>query len=106
MTGNPQEPEKMTVQEVAGRLSALEGWRIADGKLEKEFVFLDFVEAFGFMSRVALHAEKQNHHPEWSNVYKRVRILLSTHELGGISERDFRLATSIDRTYLLNSRTK
>ena len=99
MTGNPQEPGKMSVQEVAGRLSALDGWCIADGKLEKEFVFRDFVEAFGFMSRVALHAEKQNHHPEWCNAYKRVNILLSTHGLGGFRERDFRLAASIDRTY-------
>lgn len=99
MTGTPKDSGKMTAKEIAERVAALEGWRVANGKLEKEFVFRDFVEAFGFMSRVALYAEKQNHHPEWSNVYKRVKILLSTHELGGISGRDFQLAASIEHTY-------
>ncbi len=97
MTANPNPPKKMAAQEVDSRLSTLDQWRVADGKLEKEFVFQDFVEAFGFMAQVALLAEKQNHHPEWSNVYKRVKISLSTHEAGGISERDFRLANSVDQ---------
>ena len=100
MTANQNPDRKMSKQEIAERLAALEGWRLSDGKLEKEFVFRDFVEAFGFMSQVALHAEKQNHHPEWSNVYKRVKISLTTDELGGISARDFRLAAAIEQTYL------
>jgi len=87
----------MTPDEVEGRLSELDQWRVANSNLEKEFVFRDFVEAFGFMSRVALLAERQDHHPQWSNVYKRVKIALSTHEVGGISARDFRLAAAIDR---------
>lgn len=60
MTGTPKDSAKMTEKEVAERIAKLEGWRVADGKLEKEFVFRDFVEAFGFMSRVALHAEKRS----------------------------------------------
>ncbi|MCW8918396.1 MAG: 4a-hydroxytetrahydrobiopterin dehydratase [Gammaproteobacteria bacterium] len=99
MTGKLKEARKMTAREVADRVLALDGWCVTDGKLEKEFVFRDFVEAFGFMSRVALYAEKQDHHPEWSNAYKRVHISLSTHEVGGISERDFRLAVSIEHAY-------
>jgi 4a-hydroxytetrahydrobiopterin dehydratase len=97
MTDNSNPPRKMTAQEVDSRLSTLDQWLVANGKLEKEFIFKNFVEAFGFMAQVALLAEKQNHHPEWSNLYKRVKISLSTHEAGGISARDFRLASSIDQ---------
>jgi 4a-hydroxytetrahydrobiopterin dehydratase len=71
-------------------------WVINDGKLHKSFVFQNFVEAFGFMLRVALHAEAMNHHPEWFNVYKTVTIDLTTHEAGGISELDFQLAAQIE----------
>lgn len=73
------------------------GWEIKQGKLSKEFVFSNFVEAFGFMTKVAIHAEKQNHHPEWSNVYKTVNIQLTTHEVGGMSARDFKLAATMDK---------
>ncbi|HIG78462.1 MAG TPA: 4a-hydroxytetrahydrobiopterin dehydratase [Cycloclasticus sp.] len=73
-----------------------EKWCINDHKLHKTFVFKNFVEAFGFMSKVAIYAEKQNHHPEWFNVYKTVRIDLTTHEAGGISSRDFELALTIE----------
>ena len=103
MTDNPEQTKRMTGQEVDSRLSSLDGWRVVNSKLEKEFTFRDFVTAFGFMSSVALVAERQNHHPEWSNVYKRVTISLSTHEVGGISERDFWLAASVDQ--LLNERS-
>ncbi len=99
MTASPNPEMKMNEEEIAARLAGLDGWSLSDDKLEREFLFRDFVEAFGFMSQVALHAEKQNHHPEWSNVYKRVKIALTTHELGGISERDFELAAAIERTY-------
>lgn len=97
MTDHPEASVKMTEQDVRNRLASLDDWQLVNGKLEKEFVFRDFVDAFGFMVRVALVAEKQDHHPEWSNAYKRVKISLTTHELGGISERDFRLAASIDK---------
>ena len=71
-------------------------WRLVDGKLEKEFKFPNFVAAFAFMTRVALQAEKLDHHPEWFNIYGKVRIQLSTHEAGGISDLDFSLARSIE----------
>ena len=97
MTGNSKGLRKMSTKEVNERLSELSGWHVSDGRLEKEFVFQDFLEAFGFVSKVALLAERQNHHPEWSNVYNRVTVGLNTHEVGGITERDFRLATSIEQ---------
>ena len=72
-------------------------WRIKEGKLHREFTFPDFILAFGFMTKVAMLAEKENHHPEWSNVYNRVVINLTTHEAGGISKRDFELAQEISK---------
>lgn len=72
-------------------------WSAVENGIEKEFRFNDFVEAFGFMSKVALLAEKQGHHPEWFNVYNKVKIRLTTHDLGGVSEHDFRLAEAIDQ---------
>lgn len=73
-------------------------WRMAEGRdaIRREFRFRDFNEAWGFMARVALLAEAQDHHPEWSNVWNRVEILLATHDAGGLSERDLRLARAID----------
>ena len=71
-------------------------WRVVDGKLHKEFVFADFVSAFSFMSGAAIVAEKMNHHPEWFNVYKRVRVELVTHESGGLTRLDFDLAGRLD----------
>ncbi|XP_063047446.1 pterin-4-alpha-carbinolamine dehydratase [Engraulis encrasicolus] len=67
----------------------------------KEFIFKDFNQAFGFMSRVALQAEKMDHHPEWFNVYNKVQITLSTHDCGGLSQRDISLATFIDQASVL-----
>lgn len=81
------------------RLAAeLPQWRMAEGRdaIHREFRFRDFSEAWGFMSRVALLAEAQNHHPEWSNVWNRVEVLLTTHDAGGLSARDLRLARAID----------
>jgi 4a-hydroxytetrahydrobiopterin dehydratase len=72
------------------------GWEIVDGKLHREFRFGDFVEAFGFMSRVALVAEKSDHHPEWSNVWNRVTVDLVTHDAGGITDRDVALANTMN----------
>ncbi len=79
-------------------LVELPEWQLNAGKLCREFLFGDFVEAFGFMSRVALLAETADHHPEWSNVYNRVTIELVSHDLGGITERDIKLAMAIDAT--------
>ncbi|MEM7470307.1 MAG: 4a-hydroxytetrahydrobiopterin dehydratase [Pseudomonadota bacterium] len=81
--------------------SALEaaGWeKSTDGKaIEKTFKFKNFVEAFGFMTRAAIHAEKLNHHPEWFNVYNRVEVKLTTHDTGGLSELDVKLAGEMEK---------
>ena len=79
-------------------LAALPEWRLReDGRaIERELKFADFNEAFGFMTRVALLADKQDHHPEWSNVYNRVAITLTTHDAGGLSARDVAMAKAID----------
>jgi 4a-hydroxytetrahydrobiopterin dehydratase len=76
----------------------LPGWRQTRGRdaISRSFSFLDFNEAWGFMSRIALLAEKANHHPEWSNVWNKVEITLSTHDVGGLSKRDIALAKAID----------
>ena len=71
-------------------------WKIDDDKLHKVFVFADFAAAFGFMTAAALAAEKMDHHPDWSNVYKTVRVHLTTHESGGITRRDFDLAARME----------
>jgi len=70
------------------------GWEVVDGKLHRELRFKDFVDAFGFMTSLALRAEAKNHHPEWFNVYSRVVIDLSTHDAGGITALDFELAAA------------
>lgn len=88
--------EKMTSEQIQAGLKALSGWELKDNKLHREIKFKDFVQAFGFMTQVAILAEKSNHHPEWSNVYSRVTIDLTTHETGGISQRDFDLAKEIN----------
>jgi 4a-hydroxytetrahydrobiopterin dehydratase len=73
-----------------------DGWEVVDGKLHREFEFHNFVEAFGFMSMVALLAEKADHHPNWSNVYNRVVIDLVSHDAGAITDRDTALADAIN----------
>ena len=72
------------------------GWEVVDGKLHREFRFRDFVEAFGFMSRCALVAEKMDHHPEWSNVWNRVTVDLVSHDASAITDRDITLATRMN----------
>jgi 4a-hydroxytetrahydrobiopterin dehydratase len=89
------EVHKLPEAEVTTRLSEIPGWEIIDGKLQKTFTFNSFVTAFGFMSSVALLAEAMGHHPEWSNVYNRVTIALTTHDVGGISSLDFALAKQV-----------
>ncbi len=90
-------PTALTDGQIQYALQQLPAWSVVDGKLHREFRFKNFVEAFGFMARVALLAEALNHHPEWSNVWNKVVIDLVTHEAGGaISERDVTLAQRID----------
>lgn len=86
----------LTDEEIATRLEQRPDWQLLDGKLHRELRLGDFVTAFGLMARVAIVAEKMNHHPEWSNVYDRVTIDLTTHDAGGITELDFALADKID----------
>ena len=83
--------------EINAWLGANSAWRLQDGKLVLSVQFQDFNMAWGFMSRVALLAEQQQHHPEWQNVYNRVEIALVTHDAGGLTEKDLRLATAINR---------
>mgnify|MGYP001271574943 FL=1 len=89
-------PTKLTDTDVAARLAALAGWTLVAGKLHKTFAFGDFAEAWGFMSAVALVAETMGHHPEWSNVWNRVTVDLTTHDAGGISTLDFDLAARMN----------
>jgi 4a-hydroxytetrahydrobiopterin dehydratase len=90
------ERRKLSEQEIASNLKAQSGWSIVNGKLRQEFKFKNFIQAFGFMSSVALIAEGMNHHPEWFNVYNKVTIDLTTHDVGGISNYDFEFASKID----------
>jgi 4a-hydroxytetrahydrobiopterin dehydratase len=83
-------------QQISAGREKLDAWEFDALSLRRRFQFGDFVEAFGFMSRVALLAERMDHHPEWSNVYSRVDIKLTSHDAGGITERDIALATQID----------
>ncbi|TXS93036.1 4a-hydroxytetrahydrobiopterin dehydratase [Parahaliea maris] len=87
---------KLSTTEVEEQLATLPDWGLDQHKLYRHFVFTNFVDAWGFMSQVALLAETANHHPEWSNVYNRVEIHLTTHDADGISERDFALARQIN----------
>ncbi len=91
--------EKLTAEERAAALKELTGWQLVDGRdaIQRSFKFKNFNEAWGFMNRVALMAEKADHHPEWFNVYNRVDILLSTHDCNGLSQRDVKLAKAIDK---------
>ena len=85
-------PTRLPEEEVRQKLQTLSGWTIRDGKLHREFRFGDFIEAFSFMTGLALVAESMNHHPELTNVYNRVTIALSTHDAGGLTELDFAFA--------------
>ena len=91
--------EVLSDDDRASAIRGLDGWAEADGgkAITREFEFADFVEAFGFMAKAAIHAEKMNHHPEWSNVYKTVDVTLSTHSAGGVTDLDIMLARTMDR---------
>jgi 4a-hydroxytetrahydrobiopterin dehydratase len=90
--------EKLTGAEREKALSQLSDWSLVDGRdaIAKTFTFKDFNEAFGWMSRAALYAEQMNHHPEWFNVWNRVEVTLSTHDAGGLTEKDVKLAKKMD----------
>jgi len=90
--------QQLTQAQRDAALAKLPDWRLAEGRnaIQKTFVFNDFNQAFGFMARAALVAEKLDHHPEWSNVYKTVAVTLSTHDAGGLTERDIALAEAMD----------
>lgn len=88
--------EVLSGQTLTEATADLTGWTVEQGKLHKEYVFADFVEAFSFMTAAALCAERVNHHPEWFNVYRTVRIDLSTHDAGGITMFDVKLAREFD----------
>lgn len=91
-------PKRLSAEARDEALVTLTGWKLAEGReaLTKRFVFHDFNEAFGWMTRVALLAEKMDHHPEWSNVYRTVEVTLATHDAGGLTELDVKLARAMD----------
>ena len=91
--------QKLSPDARKAALASLKGWAEVSGRdaISKTFTFRDFNEAFGFMTRVALIAEKMDHHPEWSNVYKTVAVTLSTHDADGLTERDVKLAEAMDK---------
>ncbi len=87
----------LSKREIQEQLKSLPAWQVRQGKLHRELIFADFAEAFGFMTRLAILAEKHDHHPEWKNVYNRVIIDLVTHDTGGISPADFFLAQAAEK---------
>ena len=96
--------EKLSEQQVAQELAEInqalaedKQWQVVDGKLVKQFVFKNFIQAFGWMTQVAIHAEKLIHHPEWSNVWNKVDVALVTHDAGGISELDFKMIKRMEK---------
>jgi 4a-hydroxytetrahydrobiopterin dehydratase len=88
---------RLSTADVELRLEELPGWRVENDRLRKTFVFANFVAAFGFMTKAALEAEKLDHHPNWSNVYKTVEVELWTHDVGGLTEYDLTLAAAMNR---------
>lgn len=91
--------ERLSADERRAALARLKGWSEVSGRdaIAKTFTFRDFNEAFGFMTRAALVAEKSDHHPEWRNVYRTVEVVLSTHDAGGVTARDIALAEAMDK---------
>lgn len=88
---------RLSQDQIETRLAEIPGWELAEGKLHRELKFRNFVEAFGFMAKVALAAEKLDHHPDWSNSWNRVVIDIASHSAGGITEQCFELAAAVNR---------
>ena len=93
------EPYLLQDEELQELVVKIPGWEINDGQIQKEFKFSNFIEAFSFMTKIALICEKYNHHPNWENVYSKVIIRLSTHDLGGIPNLDQTLASEINKVF-------
>ncbi len=89
--------KKLTNEKIKTALKTMKGWSYSDNAIEKKFVFKDFSEAFSFLTRIALHSEKANHHADWSGVYNKVNIKLSTHDAGGVSQKDIDFAKEIEK---------
>ncbi len=87
---------RLSDEQIKTELAGLPGWNVVNSKLHKDFIFDDFVEAFGFMCRAAIHIEKMNHHPEWFNVYNKISVDLTTHDAGGITQNDINLARTLN----------
>ena len=87
----------LTQQQIEQRLGPNSNWQLADNKLYRRLIFEDFIHAFGFMTQIAIVAEAMNHHPEWANVYRTVDIYLTTHDVGGVSDKDFELLEKIEK---------
>ena len=96
---HPMEPYLLQDEALKELLVQITGWEIKDGQIQKEFKFSNFIEAFSFMTKIALICEKYNHHPNWENVYSKVLIKLSTHDLGGITNLDQTLASEINNVF-------
>ncbi len=96
VAGGRARPVKLDDDQISAALADVPGWTVQEGKLHREFRFRDFNQAFGFMTRAALHAESMDHHPEWFNVYSRVVVDLVTHDADGITLLDLSLATKMN----------
>ena len=90
------ERHRLTDSEIVAGLEKLPGWSLADGKLHRDYQFRDFVEAWGFLTSAAIRVQEMDHHPEWFNVYNKVRIDLVTHSVGGVSALDLELAGTLE----------
>ena len=88
--------KKLSEAEIAAKIVELDGWSVKEAKLHREYKFADFPHAMGFMTIAAPGIEKMNHHPEWANVYNRVTVDLTTHDAGGITQKDFDLANLLE----------
>lgn len=88
--------KKLTDVEIAEHMKSLPGWTLGEDRISRSYRFRDFVEAFGWMSSIALVAEQMNHHPEWKNVWATVEVELSTHDAGGLTELDMKMAAKMD----------
>ncbi len=88
--------EKLTTEQIEKKLEALDSWEYIDGAIETSLQFGNFKEAFATMARIAFECEAQGHHPDWSNVYNTLNIRLNTHDVGGVTEKDFKLAQTIE----------
>ena len=85
--------------DIKDRVAQLDGWALSDKKIEKIFTFKDFKSAFAFMTSCAAYAEEINHHPDWSNVYNKVEVSLTTHDVSGLSDLDFQMASFMDKVF-------